>query len=188
MMKSQARHDTHHKRATMTEQLCQDVERLILEKTDQANEMTIAVYTDNTKKEDGKYIATYKHTLRLTRNMMDPVWHIRLNAVVHTKDGVLHKQPILCRNRDSLTMMVAATLGIEQDDDLDEEPLLYEEFTVVYHQGLFEPIMSARRVLDGTGSCPWCRNHCVLFKYAEQNGLAFLERFMHVVEVLLAKA
>lgn len=161
----------------MTQELCRDVERLILDKMNHANDMLyILVWADDHtfNQQVNANVVVY-----ITRNMLDPPWFMML----HLNEG---KQKILCRNREMLEHMLKCHFRSHDFDDELEE-LANSHFLSHYVQGLHRP---PKMKLDATDDIHSIGDNIIFLSewYHWTSTKEFFRELMHEIEIMIATA
>jgi hypothetical protein len=125
----------------MTAELCKDVERLILKKAMNANEMMYAVYFNRQGSSDDCQM------FHLTRNMLDPPWHIRIHIPMAFHENENKFKTFLCRNKEMLEHLIRSRMRTDRNEDIlnvvdtdDEFEIFSQDFHfTIYSQDLLKP-------------------------------------------------
>lgn len=123
----------------MTEQICLDVEKLIVDKLHDTNELMYVVYEFSPfyEMENGKETRDQMVFLVVQRSMLDPKWHVRVTRVHNFGDRTHRYAPILCRTKETLEhVLLHAFQGVDKQWSDDG---LHYELVCEYAQGLAWP-------------------------------------------------
>jgi len=171
--------------------LCDELQERIAKRANAANQMVLAMYREILTVPDDQESLSYECLFNVTRNMLDPAWHLTLNYIAQSQ------QPILTRNKATFEFIFKPiALDIFKDFSIYQAGLSSITYLWVYTQGSHPPpIIDAphingvstrnfiRKLLHDKNYVDWHRGNSDEYEAARKE---FHKTIMDAVEVLVA--